>query len=496
MTPFSGRSYEHVEVGPCRNWIGGEFRDARSGESLDVTNPRTGRSMGPVAMGDARDVQDAVDAARRAQKDWAATPLKERAAVLYRLKYLLERNMDELSWLVSHENGKVIAEGRASVEKAIECLEYGAGVPNALDGGILEVSRGVTCQVKREPLGIVAGIVPFNFPLMVPMWMLPQALVGGNAFILKPSEKVPFSAARLASLFVEAGLPTGLYQTVNGGRPVVEALCDHPEIKAVGFVGSTPVARAVYARASALGKRALCLGGAKNHLVVVPDADPEMTALNVVASSMGCAGQRCMAASTLIAVGDVDPILDQIVRTAAGMKLGTDLGPVIDAAATARISRTIDDAARRGARVRLDGRGATVEGFAGGNWLGPTVIDHVTPDMPAGCEEVFGPVLAIIRAKTVDEAIAMENANAYGNAAVVYTSNGGTAEYCIARFSAGMCGVNVGVPVPREPFAFGGWNDSRFGAGDMTGEDGYRFWTQARKVTTKWALQRDATWMG
>jgi malonate-semialdehyde dehydrogenase (acetylating)/methylmalonate-semialdehyde dehydrogenase len=496
MTTFAARSYAHQTIGRCQNWIDGAFTDAVSGETLAQHNPRTGQLLGEVVMSDARDVARAVAVAKAAQVEWGRTPMKERAAVLFRLKYLIEKNLDELAWLISHENGKVIAEARADVEKAVECLEFGAGVPNAFDGGVLEVSRGVTCSVRHEPLGVVAGIVPYNFPLMVPLWMLPQALIGGNAFILKPSEKVPFTSARLAGLFVEAGLPKGLFQTVNGGRAVVEALCDDPGIKAVGFVGSTPVAKQVYARAAASGKRVLALGGAKNHLVLIPDADPEMTAVNVAASSMGCAGQRCMAASTLIAVGDVDGIVDGLVAKIRGMTLGADMGPVIDQAAVARVHRYVGDAVERGAKLRVDGRGATVAGFEGGYWVGPTVIDHVRPDMPAGCEEIFGPVLSIIRARTLDEAIAIENASPYGNAAVIYTSNGGTAEYAISRFQAGMCGVNVGVPVPREPFSFAGWNDSRFGAGDMTGADGYRFWTQLRKVTAKWALQKDATWMG
>ncbi|MEQ1571031.1 MAG: aldehyde dehydrogenase family protein, partial [Myxococcota bacterium] len=413
--------------------------------------------------------------------------------ILYKARELVLRDVDELSWLVSHENGKLFDEAKAEVLKGVECMEFGCSLPNLAEGGQLEVSRGVRCEITHEALGIVAGVVPFNFPFMVPLWMIPQALVGGNCFVLKPSEVVPLSTQRLAEIFAEAGLPAGVFSIVQGGQQVVEALCDHPAIAALAFVGSTRVAKLVYARACATGKRALCLGGAKNHLIVVPDADLELTAENVVASFTGCAGQRCMAASVLVAVGPVDPILDAIVARAGKIRIGAELGPVIDGRAVERMNRYVADAVTRGATVRLDGRGAT--GDPGGNWFGPTVLDRVTPDMPAGCEEIFGPVLSIVRVDTLEQALAIENGNPYGNAAAVYTTSGHVAQQVMRRVSAGMCGVNVGVPVPREPFAFGGWNDSKFGAGDLTGWDGFLFWTRPRKVTTKWALQKDATWM-
>ncbi|MCB9740100.1 MAG: CoA-acylating methylmalonate-semialdehyde dehydrogenase [Deltaproteobacteria bacterium] len=492
--PFPATSYALTSAGAAAHRIGGNFRDAASGAVREVENPRHGAAMGSVAWGDAADVEAAVAAARAAFPGWRDTPPKARAQILHRWRVLLEAHTDELAWLASHENGKIVSEARASVEKGIECLEFAVAVPNAQNGGVMEVSRGISCEVRQEPLGVVAGVVPFNFPAMVPMWMVPLALAAGNAFILKPSEKVPFTALRMAQLAEEAGLPAGVLQVVQGGQPVVEALCDHPEIRALAFVGSTRVAKLVYSRTTALGKRCLALGGAKNHLVVVPDADPEMTATNVVASSMGSAGQRCMAASVMVAVGDVQHIVDLTVAKARAIRMGEDIGTIIDAEAVTRIERFIEDAVQRGAKLLLDGRGQRPDG-SGGYWVGPTILDDVTADMPAGCDEIFGPVLSIIRARTLDQAIAIENDNAYGNAAAIYTSNGGTAEYAIARFSAGMCGVNIGVPVPREPFAFGGWNDSRIGHGDITGADGYRFWSQARKVTTKWALQKDATWM-
>jgi malonate-semialdehyde dehydrogenase (acetylating)/methylmalonate-semialdehyde dehydrogenase len=492
--PFTTRSYDHAQAGLATHLIGGCLRPAASGARRPVENPRHGASMGEVAWGDGADVEAAVAAATAAFPGWRDTPAKARAQVLHRWRVLLEAHLDELAWLASHENGKIVGEARASVEKGIECLEFAIATANSERGGVAEVSRGIRCEVRQQPLGVVAGVVPFNFPAMVPMWMAPLALAGGNCFVLKPSEKVPFTALRMAQLAEQAGLPAGALQIVQGGQAVVEALCDHPQLRALAFVGSTRVARLVYARTTGLGKRCLALGGAKNHLVVVPDADPEMTATNVIASAMGSAGQRCMAASVMVAVGDVDAVVARTVEKARALRLGEDMGAIIDAEAVARIERFIADALQRGARLLLDGRGQRPDG-SGGHWVGPTILDGVTPDMPAGCDEIFGPVLSIVRARTLDEAIAIENANPYGNAAAIYTSDGGTAEYAIARFSAGMCGVNIGVPVPREPFAFGGWNDSRFGHGDITGDDGLRFWTQARKVTTKWALQKDATWM-
>lgn len=492
--PFPARSYEFTPFINCPNWIAGEWQYAASGQSLPVENPRYGKAIGHVTLSSPADVEQAVQAAKAVFPEWSTTPIKERVQVLYRMKVLMERNLEELSWLLSHENGKSYPQAEASVLKAIECLEMGISLPNMIGGSQLDVSRGINCQVSYEPLGVCAGIVPFNFPTMVPMWMLPQALVAGNTFVLKPSEKVPYGAMKLAMLFHEAGLPPGVLNVVNGAQAAVEAIVDHPDIKAVGFVGSTRIAKLLYARGSALGKRMLCLGGAKNHLVVVPDADRELTAATVVASSYGCAGQRCMAASVMLAVGDVQAIIDDIVEQTLKLKIGEDIGPIINAESVARIHHYIDQAEQMGAKILVDGRGAKVENCPG-YWVGPTILDQMTPEIPAGCEEIFGPVLSIIRVDTIDQAIAIENKNPYGNAAAIFTQSGGVARYCIERFQAGMCGVNIGVPVPREPFSFGGWNESKFGHGDMTGFDGFRFWTRPRKVTTRWGQAKDATWM-
>jgi malonate-semialdehyde dehydrogenase (acetylating) / methylmalonate-semialdehyde dehydrogenase len=360
---------------------------------------------------------------------------------------------------------------------------------------VLEVSRGVECRVERFPVGIVASITPFNFPNMVPNWSIPNAVALGNCMILKPSELVPLSAGRIAELLKEAGLPDGVFQVVHGGRDVVEAICDHPSISAVSFVGSTKIAKVVYRRATSNLKRCLALGGAKNHLIVMPDADPEMTSSNVVASMSGCAGQRCMAASVMMAVAKTDHIIERMVEQARRMTLGRDLGPVISAEAKARITRYINEAEAAGAKVLVDGRNVRVPGREDGYFVGPTIIDHVTPDMAIAQEEVFGPVLVIIRAKDVDEALRVENASPYGNAASVFTESGGVARRVMENASAGMVGVNVGVPVPREPFSFGGWNESRFGVGDITGRGSIEFWTQSKKMTTKWNREAGTNWM-
>ena len=493
LPAFSATSYAFASYEDAHNWIGGEWKKPSLGETIDVMNPRHGKAMAKVGMSGEQDVADAVAAAKKALPEWSARPIRERGEVLYKLRELVLRDLEELTRLVSHENGKIYGEARAEVLKGVECIEYGCSLPNIAAGTQLEVSRGVNCQVTYEPLGIVAGITPFNFPFMVPFWMLPQALVAGNAFILKPSEVVPLSALKIASLLKEAGLPDGIFNIVQGGKEAVEALCDNESIRALAFVGSTRVAKLVYGRAAQSGKSVLCLGGAKNHLIVVPDADLELTAENVMASYTGCAGQRCMAASVLVAVGDVQHIIDEIANRSRAITLGKELGPVITDEARSRIEGYIEQAKEMGASVLVDGRGQ--QGVDGGYWVGPTLIDNVTRDIPASCEEIFGPVLSIVRVDNLEQAIALENSSEYGNASSVYTTNGEVARKMMNAVSAGMCGVNIGVPVPREPFGFGGWNHSKFGHGDITGWDGYRFWTQPRKVTSKWALQKDATWM-
>ena len=482
----------HREV---RNYIGGQFVDSPEREMLDVTNPADGSVISRVPLCGMREVEAAVDAARAALPGWSATPIKERVQVFYRYKALLEANLTELGALVSEENGKIRSEAEAEVLKSAELCEFATSLPQIIPGEVLEVSRGVECRVERYPVGIVASITPFNFPNMVANWTIPNAIALGNCMILKPSEQVPLSAMRIAELLKEAGLPDGVLNVVNGGQEAVEALCDHPMIDAVSFVGSTHVAKIVYRRATHNLKRALALGGAKNHLIVMPDAEPEMTAGNVVASMSGCAGQRCMAASVMMAVGATDHIIDKMAGIVRSMIPGKNLGPVISRAAKERIERYITEAEEAGAKVIVDGRNHRVPGSENGFFVGPTLIDHVTPDMRIAQEEIFGPVMVIIRTKDVDSALDVQHRSPYGNAAAVFTESGGVARYVMEKASAGMVGVNVGVPVPREPFGFGGWNESKFGTGDITGRGSIEFWTKSKKMTTKWNKEAGTNWM-
>ncbi|MBI4703497.1 MAG: CoA-acylating methylmalonate-semialdehyde dehydrogenase [Deltaproteobacteria bacterium] len=491
---YSPRGYEFAPYAAARNWIGGEWRNASTGETMDVENPRYGRPMGKVVVSPGADVDVAVRAAKAALPKWRHVPLRERAQVMYRLKSILERDMEEMCWLLSAENGKTYVEAQGDVGKAIECVEFAAALAMSAAGGQIDVSRGVNCRLTHEPLGIVAGITPFNFPVMVPLWMIPNALMGGNAFILKPSSLVPYGGMRLAAAIEEAGLPEGIFNVVYGRRDAVSAIVDHPEISAVGFVGSTPVAKHLYGRGATLGKRMLCLGSAKNHAIVVPDADLELTATTLVASAYGCAGQRCMAATIMVAVGDVQPIIDEMVVLMRKLELGKDMGPIITKEDAKRIVGYIDQAESMGAKILADGRGAKVAGCPG-NWVGPTLIDHVTPEMPASHEEIFGPVFCIMHAKTLDEAIDLANSSPYGNGGAVFTQSGEVARHVAERLDVGMFGVNIGIPVPREPFAFGGWKDSGFGCLDITGMDGFHFWTRAKKTTEKWAHQTGGSWM-
>ena len=482
------------KYGRLKNFVGGIFIDV-PGRSMSVISPLDGSFLAEMPCSSAADLDKAVKAAQAAFPIWSRTPIKERVQVLFRYRHLLETHMQELAALVSEENGKTLGEAVAEIEKCVELTEFATSLPQLVTGEVLEVSKGVECRTEHPPLGVVASIVPFNFPAMVPNWTLPNALALGNCMIMKPSEKVPLSLVRLAELLQEAGLPEGVFNIVNGDSEIVEAICDHPGIQAISFVGSTKVAKLVYRRATNNLKRCLALGGAKNHLLVLPDAKPEMTAQNVAASMSGCAGQRCMAASAMVGVGAVDHIIEKICEEARRIIPGRNLGAVINAEAKERIERYITEAEQQGAKVLVDGRGATVEGKEKGTYVGPTVIDGVKPHMAIAREEVFGPVISIMRVDTLDEALAIENANPYGNAASVFTQNGGYARYVIDRASAGMVGVNVGVPVPREPFSFGGWNESKFGVGDITGKSSIEFWTRLKKSTVKWNPEAGINWM-
>ena len=477
------------------NFINGQFVPVTSVRNMDVISPIDGTTLSSVPMSRMIDLNLAVNAAKVAFPGWSRTPIKERVQVFFRYKHLLEKNLKELAELVMEENGKTYSEAVAEIEKSIELSEFATSLPQLVTGEVLEVSKGVECRTEHVALGVVASIVPFNFPSMVPNWTMPNAIALGNCMIIKPSEKVPLSVGRLASLLKEAGLPDGVFNVVHGDAEIVEAICDHPGIEAISFVGSTKVAKLVYQRATHNYKRCLALGGAKNHLIVLPDAIPAMTAQNVAASMSGCAGQRCMAASAMVAVGQVDHIVEKICDEVRKIVPGKNLGAVINKQSKERIERYITEAEKQGAKILVDGRNVVVAGKEKGTYVGPTVIDFVKPTMSVATEELFGPVISIMRTNTVDEALAIENGNPYGNAASVFTQSGGIARYIIDNASAGMIGVNVGVPVPREPFSFGGWNESKFGVGDITGKSSIEFWTKLKKTTTKWNPEAGINWM-
>jgi len=484
-----------MKYSAIQNYVNGQFEKPASERTMEVISPLNGALLSTVPMSGKKDLDAAVKAAKAAFPAWSKTPIKERVQVFFKYKTLLEKHLKELALLCSEENGKTYGESVAEIEKSIELTEFATSLPQLVTGELLEVSRGVECRTEHVALGVVASIVPFNFPSMVPNWTLPNAIALGNCMIMKPSEKVPLSCGRLAELLKEAGLPDGVFNIVHGDVEIVEAICDHPDIEAVSFVGSTKVAKIVYQRATSNFKRCLALGGAKNHLMVLPDAIPGMTAQNVAASMSGCAGQRCMAASAMIGVGNVDSIIEKICEEARKIIPGENLGAVINKQSQQRIEKYITEAEEQGAKILVDGRNATVAGSENGTYVGPTVIDFVTPGMSVATEEIFGPVISIMRTNTVDEALAIENANPYGNAASVFTQNGAMARYVIDRASAGMIGVNVGVPVPREPFSFGGWNESKFGVGDITGKSSIEFWTKLKKSTIKWNAESGVNWM-
>ncbi|MBU0763402.1 MAG: CoA-acylating methylmalonate-semialdehyde dehydrogenase [Bacteroidetes bacterium] len=477
-----------------KNFINGAFTTGHN-RKIDVINPADGQVISTVPLSDKRDLDEAVAAARNAYMDWGKFPVKMKAEIFYNYRSLLEKNMEELSSVINTENGKTMDESIAEVKKCIELTEFACSMPQLIQGEILEVSRGVECRTEYNPVGVVSSITPFNFPLMVPHWTAPNAMMLGNCMVLKPSEVTPVSMMRMAELLKEAGLPDGVFNIVNGDREMVEEICDHPGIKAISFVGSTRVAQIVYRRATSNLKRCLALGGAKNHLLVFPDAHTEMTAQDIAASMTGAAGQRCMAASVMIAVGNTDHIIGQLCSEVRKFIPGKNLGPIITRESLNKLEAYITHAETEGARILVDGRNFKVQGKKNGTWLGPTIIDYSTNIDRMPKEEVFGPVFEIVHVKNLDEAIAIENESPFGNAATVFTQSGKIMHEVMRRVSAGMCGVNIGVPVPREPFSFGGWNDSKFGVGDITGKSSLEFWSQLKKITTKWNKEDKVDWM-
>ena len=473
--------------GSQKNWISGCYEDSNSLEKISVISPYFDKEIATVPDSNVVDLNLAVERSKLVFPHWSKVNIRDRAEVMFQLKSILEKNMEELAYLIALDNGKTIEDAKGSILRGKEVVEFATSLPSVLSGDSSQVANGITCTLSYEPIGVVAGITPFNFPAMVPLWMIPLAITTGNCFILKPSEQTPLSALKIAEYLKEAGLPDDVFQVINGSREAVEGICDHPDIKAIAFVGSSKVAKIVYSRSTALGKRALCLGGAKNHMIVVPDADLDSTAKGLLASSMGSAGQRCMAASVAVGIANIDPIIQQLVKEANQFKLGVDMGTIVSKLAFDRINNYIDEAEKMGADILIDGRNVMPpKDYENGYWLGVTILDNVDPSWPCAQEEIFGPVLSIIRTATLEQAMQIENDNIYGNAAAVFTTSGEIAKTISENASAGMIGVNIGVPVPREPYSFGGWNESKYGHGDITGKSGIQFWTNLKKVTARW----------
>ena len=479
-----------------KNYINGEFVTCVN-PRIDVDSPLTGEVISTVPLSTYNDVDKAVVAAKNAFPKWSGMTSKMRSQILYTYREIVEKNVEKLAALIHEENGKTMDEAIAEVRKSIELTEFACSMPQIAVGEVLEVSVGVECRSEYAPLGVVACINPFNFPHMVPHWTVPNALALGNCIVLKPSELAPITAMKMAEMLKQAGLPDGVFNIVNGAKDVVEAICDHPDIKAVSFVGSTPVAQIVYRRATSNLKRCLALGGAKNHLVVLPDANLELSASDIAASMCGSAGQRCMAASVMIAVGNVNPIIERLCAETSKYIPGTKMPPIISRKSRENLIDYISEAERKGAKLLVDGRTFNSDENAdpNGYYLGPTIIDWRESGSKMPDKEVFGPVFEIIAAKSVEEAISIQHESPFGNAASAFTQNGAIAKMVAQNASAGMIGINIGVPVPREPFSFGGWNASKFGAGDITGKSSIGFWSQYKKVTSKWAKQEITDWM-
>jgi malonate-semialdehyde dehydrogenase (acetylating)/methylmalonate-semialdehyde dehydrogenase len=473
-------------------FIAGRWSEPTAERFTPVHNPSTGQVIARVAAGDARLVDEAVRAATKALPGWAATPAVDRARMLFRYRDLLERHADELARIVTREHGKTASEAKASVQRGIEMVEFACGIPSLLMGQTLaNIAADVDCETMRHPVGVCAGITPFNFPAMVPLWMFPVALVCGNTFILKPSEKVPLSAVRLGELLAECELPPGAFNIVHGGKDCVDALLKHPQVNAISFVGSTAVAKYVYETGTQHGKRVQAAGGAKNHLIIMPDADLDQAAKAIQAAAFGCAGERCMAGSVAVPVGGIaDPLVEALCAKAAKMSVGptdgdarVDMGPVISKEHLERVKGYLDIGTSEGARVAFDGRRT----FGGDGFLvGPSVLDHVTPGMRVAREEIFGPVLSVVRARGLEDAMALGRDCPYGNGASIFTRSGYAARQFKQHFNAGMIGINVGVPAPMAWFPFTGWNQSFFGDLHIQGIEGVHFYTRQKMTMTRW----------
>ncbi len=474
--------------------IAGEHA-ANGGATGPVFNPATGQQTAEVSLGGADEVARAVDAAREAQAEWSTTPPAKRASVMFALREIMQSRRDEIAETISAEHGKTHDDALGEVARALEIVEFASGVPHLIKGNFSRnVANGVDTYADREPLGVVAGITPFNFPSMVPLWMVPMALACGNAFILKPSEKDPSSANLIHELFAEAGLPAGVLNVVHGAKEAVDGVLDHPGISAVSFVGSTPIAEYVYQRGCAAGKRVQALGGAKNHMIVMPDADLDQAADALLGAGFGSAGERCMAISVAVPVGreTADRLVEKLEPGVRALKIGpstdsdAEMGPLISKAHRDRVARLVGEGEKEGAKVVVDGRGLLMQGYEDGYWLGGTLLDHVRPGMSVYDEEIFGPVLSVVRADAYGDAVDMINANQYANGTAIFTRDGDAARDFASRIKVGMVGVNVPIPVPVGYHSFGGWKRSIFGAHGIYGPEAIHFYTRLKTVTTRW----------
>lgn len=480
---------------PCPHFVNGRWLADPAGATAPVFNPSTGEQIAAAPLADALLVDEAVQSAHAAFEGWWETPAVDRIQVFYRFKMLLETHGEELVTLVSTEHGKTLSEARGDVRRGIQMVEYATSIPTLLMGESLEnVARGIDCETVRQPLGVCVGITPFNFPAMVPLWMFPLALACGNTFVLKPSEKVPLTAVRLTELLCEAGLPPGVFQLVHGGREAVDALLTHPLVQAVSFVGSTPVAREIFLKGTTHGKRVQAAGGAKNFVLLMPDAPVEEAVRGLTEAAFGCAGERCMAGSMALAVGGAgDRIVPALVEAAKSLKVGptfndptAQMGPVITAVHRDRVEHLIGLSESEGAHVAADGRGLHPASSPGGFFVGPTILDHVRPETTPVREEIFGPVLSVLRMEDLDEAIETANRSSYGNGAAIFTRSGHAAREFRHRIQAGMVGVNVGVPAAMAMFPFSGWNDSFFGDLHLQGREAVAFYTRQKVTTSRW----------
>ena len=477
------------------HYINGQHAAGLSGRFGDVFNPCTGQVQARLPLAGRDEVQNAIAVAEKAQVEWAATNPQRRGRILLRFVDLVNKDMDGLARLLSSEHGKTLADSKGDIQRGLEVVEFAAGAPHLLKGEFSsDAGPGIDIHSLRQPLGVVAGITPFNFPAMIPLWKSGPALAAGNAFILKPSERDPSVPLRLAELYTEAGVPDGVFNVVNGDKEAVDALLEDPRIKAVGFVGSTPIAQYIYATAAAHGKRAQCFGGAKNHMVIMPDADLDQAADALIGAGYGSAGERCMAISVAVPVGEetaellVAKLQDRVAALKVGHSLGkdSDFGPVVSAEAKERIEGYIQAGVDAGASLLADGRGLSVEGHESGFWLGPTLFDHVTKDMAIYRNEIFGPVLSVVRAADYDEALELCSRNELGNGVAIFTRDGDAARDFATQVDVGMVGINVPIPVPIAYYTFGGWKASGFGDLNQHGADAFRFYTKTKTVTTRW----------